>query len=851
MQEENVLFFCFLLDFIFFGGYNIPMEKNNSQKFKVTGMSCAACSAHVEKAVGALDGVSSVSVSLLTNSMTVSYASVLSESDIIKAVEKAGYGASVFGSEKKADTDTDSGVKKTLTRLICSAVILIFLMYLSMGHAMWDFPVPSFLENHAANGLMQLLLSGAVLVINQKFFINGWAGVLRRAPNMDTLVAMGSGVSFAYSTVILFGMILSGQGSHELYFESAAMIPTLITVGKMLEEYSKGKTANAIKSLMALTPAVAHVIRDGKEIEISADELVRGDIFTVRPGQSIPADGVVIEGESAVDESALSGESMPVDKSAGDTVKAATVNKNGILKCRAESVGSDTLLYKIIETVENAQAGKAPVARAADKVASVFVPAVIAIAAVTFTVWMLLDQPFSFALSRAIGVLVISCPCALGLATPVAVMVGSGVGAKNGILFKTAASLEAAGKTDTVVFDKTGTLTNGTPAVTDAVPIGTDMQTLLNTALSVEKNSEHPLALAVTEYAKSQGAKPLDISEFSSLPGHGVKCLINGKTVYGGNGKFISALGIMTDTALQKGQSLAEQGKTPMYFVSDNKIIGIIAVSDGIKQNSKQAVGELAEMNIKTVMLTGDNAKSAEKVAGAVGIEEFISDVLPTDKEKHVRRLSKEGNVMMVGDGINDSAALASAHIGVAIGAGTDIAMESADVVLMKSDPRDCVAAIKLSRAVLKNIHENLFWAFFYNCVGIPVAAGVLYYPLGITLSPMLGALAMSLSSLFVVGNALRLNLVNPYKRVKYLKRRKKYKTEKQEDNMKKTFKVEGMMCPKCQAHVTKAVAALVGEENVTVDLAAGTATVTLANGVSEQAIIDAVTEAGYPTSIA
>ncbi len=826
------------------------MEKNKTQKFKVTGMSCAACSAHVERAVSELKGVSSVSVSLLTNSMTVSCDDMLNESDIIKAVVKAGYGAEVLGKHKtKKALPEDAGIKDSVYRLICSAVLLLLLMYLSMGHSMWGSPVPEFLQDHVANGLMQLLLSAAVLVINQKFFINGVKGVIRKAPNMDTLVAMGSGVSFVYSVVLLFGMIGSDQSSHELYFESAAMIPTLITVGKTLEQYSKGKTANAIKSLMELTPSTARVIRDGAETEIDASELVKGDIFIVRPGESIPADGVVLEGESAVDESALSGESLPVDKTVEDTVKAATVNKNGILKCRAESVGNDTLLYKIIETVENAQAGKAPVSRAADKVAAVFVPTVIAIAAVTFIIWMILDEPLSFGLSRAIGVLVISCPCALGLATPVAIMVGSGVGAKNGILFKTAASLEITGKTDTVVFDKTGTLTKGAPAVTDVITFGVEETELLTLALTAEKSSEHPLALAIAEYAESKGIKPETAESFSIIP-YGIKCVINGKQIYGGNGKLMSSLGFFDDVSKSASEGLISEGKTPMFFCRDGKILGIIAVSDEIKESSASAVSQLKDMGIEPVMLTGDNFGSAKKAADALKIENCISDVLPTDKEKHVAQLSQKGKVMMVGDGINDSAALARAHIGVAIGAGTDIAMESADVVLMKSDPLDCVASIRLSRAVLKNIHQNLFWAFFYNCIGIPVAAGALYYPFGIVLDPMLGALAMSLSSLFVVGNALRLNFTDPYKQIKYRKKKKKSKTERSEEIMKKTFKVDGMMCPKCVAHVTKAIAALVGEENVTVDLASKTATVTLVNGVTEQDIIDRVTEEGYPTTI-
>ncbi len=826
------------------------MEKNKTQKFKVTGMSCAACSAHVEKAVGGVNGVSAVSVSLLTNSMTVTHAPNVTDKDIIKAVVKAGYGAELYGSEKKTQPISEAAeTKRTVYRLICSAVLLVLLMYLSMGHSMWGFPVPQFLEEHTANGLMQLLLSAAVLVINQKFFINGIAGVVRKAPNMDTLVAMGSGVSFAYSVVLLFGMINSGEGSHRLYFESAAMIPTLITVGKTLEQYSKGKTANAIKSLMSLAPTTAHVIRGGVETEIDASDLVKGDIFIVRPGESIPADGTVIEGESAVDESALSGESLPVDKSAEDTVRAATVNKNGVLKCRADSVGNDTLLYKIVETVENAQAGKAPVSRVADKVASVFVPAVMTVAAVTFIIWMILGEPFSFGLSRAIGVLVISCPCALGLATPVAIMVGSGVGAKKGILFKTAASLEIAGKADTVIFDKTGTLTKGTPVVTDILPLKISETELLELAASAEKNSEHPLAYAIVQHAEEKGISPKDVSGFSSVP-HGIRCEIDGKQVYGGNAKLIKTLGY-SDTELEKQvEKLISEGKTPMLFSAGGETVGIIAVSDEIKENSGTAVAQLKAMGIETVMLTGDNGGSAKKAADALGIERYISDVLPTDKEKHVAEYAKHGKVMMVGDGINDSAALARADIGVAIGAGTDIAMESADVVLMRSDPVDCVAAIRLSRAVLRNIHQNLFWAFFYNCIGIPVAAGVLYYPFGITLSPMLGALAMSMSSLFVVGNALRLNLTDPYKQVSYHKKKKKIKNEKTEEIMKKVFKVEGMMCPKCVAHVTKAIAALVGEENVTVDLTSGTATVTLVNGVTEQDIIDRVTAEGYPTAV-
>ena len=845
-----------------------------TEKFNVTGMTCAACSAHVEKAVAAVEGVSEVTVSLLTNSMSVQYDAPASAQAICQAVQTAGYGASP---EQKAQTNVqaarealeDHETPKLAKRLIASLVLLIPLMYVSMGALMWDWPIPAgFRENPMAIGLYQLLLTTAVMVINQRFFISGMTSLIHGGPNMDTLVAMGSAAAYLYSVAMLFAM--SGDTAHtehylhELYFESAAMILTLITVGKLLEARSKGKTTNAIKSLMDLAPKTARVLRDGKEETIPAEEVQTGDTFLVRPGESIPVDGRVVEGESAVNEAALTGESLPVDKQPGSLVSAATLNQNGFLTCTATRVGGDTTLSQIIEMVENAAATKAPIAKVADKVSGVFVPAVIGIALVTFVVWMLVGETFGFALARAISVLVISCPCALGLATPVAIMVGSGLGAKNGVLFKTASALEAAGKTDFVILDKTGTVTEGKPQVTDLRPNeNITKEELLAVAAALEEKSEHPLAKAVREHAQEEGLTYEPAAAFSAMPGHGVQGRINGERAIGGNAALMREQGLLTESMERAGEELAEEGKTPLYFAMGTKLLGIIAVADVVKPDSAQAIRELEDMGIQTIMLTGDNRRTAEAIGRQVGLQKVISDVLPGDKEAVARSLSTLGKTAMVGDGINDAPALTRADVGIAIGAGADVALDAADVVLMKSSLLDVPAAIRLSRQVLRNIHENLFWAFFYNCIGIPLAAGVLIPVLGWQLNPMFGAAAMSLSSFCVVMNALRLNLFQVHSAKRDVPHKKVPRPDtlpgltdrnapcpipekKEENKMTKTVYVEGMMCAHCQAHVKKALEGVEGVEGVEVSLEDKKAVVELAKDVSDEVLMDAVKEAGY-----
>jgi len=841
-----------------------------TKKYKVTGMTCAACSAHVEKATKGVKGVSEVSVSLLTNSMTVSGDSISDEA-VCSAVKAAGYGAESASTEKRstekssAESLKDTETPHIIKRLTASLILLVPLMYISMGH-MIGLPLPSFLaDNPTAAALCQMIISALVMMINQKFFINGFKGILRGAPNMDTLVALGSGAAFAYSTAIVF--IMTKEPSHELlhglYFESAAMILALITVGKMLEARSKGKTTDAIKKLMDLSPKTARVIRDGKEIEISADDMVQGDIFTVRPGESIPADGIITEGESAVNEAALTGESLPVDKAVGSKVSAATINQNGFLVCKATHVGEDTALSKIIELVENAASTKAPVAKLADKVSGIFVPVVIAIATVTLIVWLIAGQTFGFALARAISVLVISCPCALGLATPVAVMVGSGVGAKNGILFKTAAALEAAGKTDIAVFDKTGTLTEGRPEVTDISAVFGTTEDLVKTAAALEAKSEHPIAKAIVRYSEKLNFEPYTAEDFSALPGHGVVGTVNGKKVIGGNISLMNDNKIDISAVVKETKKLAESGKTPLYFAADGKLFGIIAVADEIKSDSKAAIEELKELGIRTVMLTGDNRATAKATATAIGTEDAIAEVLPDGKEEVIRKLAENGKVAMIGDGINDAPALTRADTGIAVGAGTDIATDAADIVLMRAGIKDVPAAIRLSRQVLKNIKENLFWAFFYNVLCIPLAAGVFIPIIGLELDPMFGAAAMSLSSLFVVTNALRLNLFDIHKKHSTHKKAvdlpiisgsilgdENINNENitEETQMTKTIYIEGMMCEKCAAHVKKALNAVEGVSDTAVDLAGKKAVVTLTKDVDNATLKAAVDEEGYET---
>ena len=841
------------------------------EKFDVTGMTCAACSAHVERAVRGVEGVKEVAVSLLTNSMTVDFSSPATAKKICAAVSAAGYGAApqnIDGKKENKKSTLESGEpKKILYRLIASAALLLPLMYVSMGHLMWGWPLPEiFASDPLAIGLYQLLLTTAVAVINQRFFISGTKSLLHGAPNMDTLVSLGSAAAYIYSTAVLFEMCHAAVNSdiqtamhhlHGLYYESAAMILTLITVGKYLEAVSKGRTTDAIKSLMDLAPKTACVIRDGKEKVIPAEEVVKGDVFVVRPGESIPVDGRVISGESAVDESALTGESIPVDKARGSAVSAATLNQNGFLTCEATRVGEDTTLSQIIETVENAAATKAPIAKIADKVSGVFVPAVMAIALVAGAAWLISGRPFSFALARAISVLVISCPCALGLATPVAIMVGSGVGAKHGVLFKTASALEQTGKTQIVVLDKTGTLTKGKPQVTDILPAsGYDADSLLRLAASLESKSEHPLAAAITRRAGESNVETDEAQGFTALPGHGVRAEISGKTAIGGNAALIKSKGMLDADMKALGERLADEGKTPLYFAFDGRIAGIIAVADVVKEDSRQAISELKDMGIRTVMLTGDNRRTALSVAKQTGIDEVVSDVLPGDKAEVVEKLRKYGKVAMVGDGINDAPALTQADIGIAIGAGADVALDAADVVLMKSSVGDVAAAIRLSRQTLRNIHENLFWAFFYNCIGIPIAAGALIPAFNIALNPMLGAAAMSLSSFCVVTNALRLNFFKPDRPFKGKSKQpaelpKLMPTEEnikntEETAMKKTVYINGMMCSHCTAHVQKALGALDGVESVEVSLEDKKAVLTLNKNVDDAVITAAVREAGY-----
>ena len=831
-------------------------------------MSCAACSARVEKAVSKVPGVTSCSVSLLTNSMGVE--GTASEQEIIKAVADAGYGASKKGegaakiqsSSASAGEDmlkdrTTPALKK---RLIASLGFLIVLMYFSMGHMMWGWPVPGFMkDNHVMMGLLQMLLTIAVMVINQKFFISGFKGLIHRAPNMDTLVALGSGASFVYSTYALFAMTdaqMHGDMDavmsymHDFYFESAAMILALITVGKMLEARSKGKTTDALKGLMKLAPKTAVVIRGEKEVQVSIEQVQKGDCFVVKPGENIPVDGEVIEGNSAVNESALTGESIPVDKAVGDKVSAATVNQSGYLKCRATRVGEDTTLSQIIQMVSDAAATKAPIAKIADRVSGVFVPMVITIAVLTIIVWLIAGQSIGFALSRGIAVLVISCPCALGLATPVAIMVGNGMGARNGIMFKTAVSLEETGKMQIVALDKTGTITSGEPKVTDIIPAaGVTEDTLLKCAYALENKSEHPLARAILENAKEENAGIEEVTGFQALPGNGLTAILDGHTLYGGNHTFISSKVSVDGDIQKKAEKLAEAGKTPLFFGNEDRLLGVIAVADVIKEDSPQAIKELQNMGIHVVMLTGDNERTAKAIGQQAGVDEVIAGVLPEGKEQVIRKLKEKGKVAMVGDGINDAPALTRADMGIAIGAGTDVAIDAADVVLMKSRLSDVPAAIRMSRATLRNIHENLFWAFFYNIIGIPLAAGVWYPLFGWKLNPMFGAAAMSLSSFCVVSNALRLNLFKMYdaSKDKKLKAKKEKKRSKKEDKtMKKIMHIEGMMCGHCEAAVKKALEALPQVDEAVVSHEAGTAELTLNAEIADDVLKKTVEDKDY-----
>lgn len=838
------------------------------EQYNVTGMSCAACSARVEKAVSKVPGVDSCSVSLLTNSMGVEGSA--SPDAVIKAVEEAGYGASIKGAK---DAASSSAAGKTISaeedmlkdretpvlkrRLLASIIFLIILMYFSMGVMMWGWPAPAFLkDNHVAMGLLQLLLSAAVMVINQKFFISGFKSLWHRTPNMDTLVALGSAAAFGYSTVALFAMTdaqLAGDHEavmsymHEFYFESAAMILALITVGKMLEARSKGKTTDALKSLMKLAPKTAVILKDGVETTVAIEQVKKGDIFVVRPGENIPVDGVIIEGSSAVNEAALTGESIPADKSAGDQVSAATINQSGFIKCEATRVGEDTTLSQIIQMVSDAAATKAPIAKVADKVSGVFVPIVIGIAIVTIAAWLLAGQTVGFALARGISVLVISCPCALGLATPVAIMVGNGMGAKNGILFKNAVSLEEAGKTQIVVLDKTGTITSGEPKLTDLLPEdGISEETLLELAYALESKSEHPLARAIIEAGKERDVNLREVSGFKALPGNGLEALIDGKPLIGGNLKFMEGLVQVSENMKSISEELAAAGKTPLFFAYDGRLLGIIAVADVIKEDSRRAVEEMKNMGIRVVMLTGDNEKTARAIGEEAGVDEVIAGVLPDGKESVIRRLKKKAKVTMVGDGINDAPALTRADIGIAIGAGTDVAIDAADIVLMKSRLSDVPAAIRLSRATLRNIHENLFWAFIYNTIGIPLAAGVFIPVLGWQLNPMFGAAAMSLSSFCVVTNALRLNLFKLYDPHKDHKIKNKIQEEKEKEVMNKTMKIEGMMCGHCEATVKKALEAIEGVDTAEVSHEKGTAVVTLNADVSDDTLKKVVEDKDY-----
>ena len=836
------------------------------KQYNVTGMSCAACSARVEKAVSGVDGVENCAVNLLTNSMGVE--GTASDEAIIAAVEKAGYGASLKTGDKKSKAMPDDELKDTQTpkirnRLIWSVIFLAPLMYISMGHMMWGWKLPAFMQdNHIAMGLAQLLLTVIIMVINQKFFINGFKGIIHRSPNMDTLVALGASASFVYSTVQLFLMTsaqLAGDSEkvmslmHEFYFESSAMILTLITVGKMLESYSKGKTTNALKSLMNLAPKNATVIRDEKEVVIPVSDVMLNDIFVVKPGESVPVDAVIIEGETAVDESALTGESIPVDKAMGDKVSGATINQSGYIKCRATAVGEDTTLSQIIKMVSDASATKAPISKIADRVSGVFVPCVIVIAFIAFCVWLAVGQSFGYALARGISVLVISCPCALGLATPVAVMVGNGKGAKSGILFKTAASLEEAGRIQIVALDKTGTITKGEPKVTDIIPVKAEKSKLLSYAYSLEKKSEHPLAKAICDYAQDAEVDSFETDEFKALAGNGLAANAGDKKIIGGSLKFISGQISVDDTIREKASSLSKEGKTPLFFACDDELLGIIAVADVIKEESPKAIKELQNMGIRVVMLTGDNEKTAKAIGKQIGVDNVISDVLPDGKENVIKELMSFGKVAMVGDGINDAPALTRANVGIAIGAGTDVAIDAADVVLMNSKLTDVSSAIRLSRKTLTNIHENLFWAFIYNVIGIPLAAGVWIPIFGWALNPMFGALAMSLSSFCVVTNALRLNLVNVHSS-KYDKNKKAVDIKlnitadnnKEEKTVIKTIKVEGMMCPHCEATVKKALEAIDGVKEATASHEKCEAVAELEKDVDLSALEKAITDAGY-----
>ena len=827
------------------------------EQYNVTGMSCAACSARVEKAVNAVPGVTSCSVSLLTNSMGVE--GTASSAEIIQAVQKAGYGASPKGQakqESQEDALADHETPRLKKRLIYSLGFLAVLMYFSMGHMMFGWPLPAWFHgNHVAMGLVQLLLAGIIMVINQKFFISGFTALKNKAPNMDSLVALGSMASFVWSVYALFAMTdaqvhgnMDGVMMYmdEFYFESAAMILTLITVGKMLEARSKGKTTDALKGLMKLAPKTAVVVKDGKEITVSIEQVQKGDEFVVRPGENIPVDGVVLEGTGAVNESALTGESIPVDKAPGDGVSAATVNQSGFLRCRATRVGEDTTLSQIIRMVSDAAATKAPIAKIADKVSGVFVPTVIAIAIITTVVWLLLGQSFAYALARGISVLVISCPCALGLATPVAIMVGNGVGAKNGILFKTAVSLEQTGKTNIVVLDKTGTITEGAPKVTDLVPEqGISEEELLALSLALEAKSEHPLAKAILAEGEKKDLTPANLEDFEALPGNGLRGKLAGEELLGGSLKYVSALVPVSQEMSDRAQTLAEQGKTPLLFAKDGKLLGIVAVADTIKADSGEAIRQLKNMGIRVVMLTGDNARTAKAIGAQAGVDQVISDVLPDGKEAVVRRLKSKGKVAMVGDGINDAPALTRADTGIAIGAGADVAIDAADVVLMKSSLLDVPAAIRLSRSTLRNIHENLFWAFFYNVIGIPLAAGC-YAHWGLTLNPMFGAAAMSLSSFCVVTNALRLNLCKLYDGGRDHKARETKKRQTQEDSLEKTIHVEGMMCGHCENAVKTALEKLEGVASAEADHEKGIAQVVLKKEVPNAILKKAVEDEGY-----
>lgn len=813
------------------------------KQYNITGMSCAACANRIEKTVAHINGVDSCSVSLLTNSMGVE--GTASSESIIQAIENIGYGASEKGVKKvKDDSLVDHETPKLKKRLITSLVFLILLMYLSMGHMMWKWPVPSFLENHVSLAVTEMLLTITILVINKAFFVNGYKSLFQLSPNMDALVALGSSAAFGYSLVVLYLMIdaMSQEQmmkvmslGHDLYFESAAMIPTLITVGKMLEAMSKGRTTDALKSLMDLAPQTAVIIKDNKEVTVSIDEVNKGDLFIVRPGENIPVDGVIVEGSTAIDESALTGESIPVDKTVNDTVSGATLNQSGFIKVRATRVGEDTTLSQIIQMVSDAAATKAPIAKKADQVSGIFVPVIIGIALVTFIVWMILGKSIGFSIARAISVLVISCPCALGLATPVAIMVGNGMGAKHGILFKTSESLEVAGSVDIIALDKTGTITKGTPVVTDVVPYKIEKEVLLNYASSLENKSEHPLGKAVTDYY--QGSE--DVEDFEILPGHGLRGLIHGKEVLGGSIKMMEKH--IPEEMMTQASDKAMEGKTPLFFSYDDTYLGMICVADTMKEDSPQAIKEMQNMGIQVVMLTGDNKKTADAIGKKAGVDEVIAGVLPDGKESVIRDLQKHGKVAMVGDGINDAPALTRADIGIAIGAGTDIAIDAADVVLMNSKLTDVTAAIRLSRATLRNIHENLFWAFFYNAICIPVAAGVFIHLTGWQMSPMLGAAAMSLSSFFVCMNALRLNTFSMHDASKDIKRKKKEKK-----TMEKTLEITGMMCGHCEMAVKKALEAVDGVESADVSHEKGTAVVTLSKEVSNDVLKKTVEDKDY-----